>query len=459
MTGSVCLAYVHDLEVAYSFHDSLVNLLMFDAANRGRVMEGGYVAVRCARSSDLVEARNQAVESFLARPAEWLFFIDTDMGFNPDTIERLVEAADPVDRPIVGGLCFAQKETRQDGMSGYRTAPRVTILDAIPVDGGGLQFMGRTQYPVNAVVPCAATGAACILIHRSVLERIRDEHGPTWFNRVAGADGKLLGEDVSFCVRAGALDIPVAVHTGVRTTHLKNAWLGEEDFWRNAVAAPASAETAVIVPVMKRPQNAAPFMASLKASTGMAKVYAVADADDVVTVEAWKAAGAEVLELANQTPGTFSEKLNFGYGLTSEPWIFMVGDDVRFHPGWLDHAQHAAGDTFDVVGTNDLGNPKVMAGEHATHILIRRSYIDETGASWDGPKVVAHEGYRHWFLDNEIVTAARRRKTWAMALGSVVEHFHPAWGKGDNDEVYELGQSQAGADRKLFERRARKNAQ
>ena len=32
------------------------------------------------------------------------------MGFAPDTINRLLEAADPVERPVVGGLCFTQRE-------------------------------------------------------------------------------------------------------------------------------------------------------------------------------------------------------------------------------------------------------------------------------------------------------------------------------------------------------------
>lgn len=454
MTDSVCLAYVHDTDVSYSFHNSLVNLLLSDAFGKGRIIEGGYTAVRCARSSDLADARNQAVAGFLTRPADWLFFIDTDMGFDPDTVERLLAAADPDERPIVGGLCFAQRELSQDGMSGYRAAPRVTILDWVSTEQGPT-FMGRTTYPVNSVVKCAGTGAACLLIHRSVLEKIQDEHGPVWFNHIPGSDGKLLGEDTSFCVRAGAMDIPIHVHTGVKTTHLKNVWLGEVDFWNNHMPPPAAEETAVIVPVMKRPQNAAPFMASLKASTGMAKVYAIADEDDPLTVEAWRLAGAEVLLLANQTPGTFAEKMNVGYQSSTEPWLFMVGDDVRFHPGWLDHAQSVG---TDVVGTNDLGNPRVTSGEHGTHLLIRRSYVDETGASWDGPKVVCHEGYRHWFVDDEIVTAAKQRGAWGMALGSIVEHLHPQWGKADTDEVYELGQGRAAMDQKLFKERARRNA-
>lgn len=449
---SVTLAYVHDTEVAYSFHHSLVNLLLFDAGEQGRIMQGGYNAIRCARSGNLAEARNQAAEAFLATQAgDWLFWIDTDMGFAPDTVERLLAAADPEERPIMGGLCFAQREISQDDMNGYRTVPRFTILDWVETSKGK-RFMGRSTYPVNSIVQCAGTGSACILIHRSVLERIADEFGPKWYTQIPGDDGMLLGEDISFCIRAGAVGIPVHVDTSVKTTHLKSLWLQEADFWESAVPNPATERTAVIVPAM-RYSNAERFMTSLRASTGLATAYAIGTDDEDEAERAWEAAGAIFLAVSEGT--TFAQRINAGYAATDEPWLFVVGDDVVFRPGWLDHAQSVAGGKFHVIGTNDLGNPRVTAGEHATHLLIRRSYVDDVGASWDGPKNVCHEGYSHWFVDDELVTAAKQRGVWAMALGSVVEHMHPAWGKAENDDVYELGQSHAPEDRKLFERRRR----
>jgi len=214
-------------------------------------------------------------------------------------------------------------------------------------------------------------------------------------------------------------------------------------------------DTAVIVPVLGRPQNAAPFMESLRASTEDARVYAVSQDGDEATFNAWIAAGANVLTASGTT---FAEKVNHGYRNTGEPWLFITGDDVRFHDRWLIHARVIAGNRHHVVGTNDLGNPRVMAGEHGTHLLIRRSYVDEVGASWDGPKIVCHEGYRHNFVDDEIVTAAKQRGVWISARSSIVEHLHPLFGKGHPDEVYELGQSYAEADRETFEDRVRTHA-
>jgi hypothetical protein len=94
-----------------------------------------------------------------------------------------------------------------------------------------------------------------------------------------------------------------------------------------------------------------------------------------------------------------------------------------------------------------------MNGEHATHMLVARDYVTEQGASWDGPGIVCHEGYQHWFVDDELVTVAKQRNTFAPALASIVEHLHPAWGKADTDTTYELGQKSAGVDQVTFKRR------
>lgn len=458
---AVTVAYVHSNEVAYSWHHSMIEMVGYDMTRQGRIIRGGYVAMRCG-ATGLVEARNDTVKEFLAsRDAGWLLWTDTDMGFPADTCELLLEAADPAERPVVGALCFSQRETDPDGMGGWHCRAVPTIFDWMRLENGQEGFAVRWEYPRDTVTRCAGTGSAVILIHRSVFERIAERYGPCWYDMAPNpTTGQLIGEDLSFCARAGALGIPVHVHTGVRASHMKRVWLGEGEYFAEAAAArlpaaPAAAEeTAVIVPVLNRPQNAAPFMESLAGSGApLARVYAVADENDTETAAAWQAAGASLLTWDGPPPGTFAEKVNHAYRVTSEPWLFLAGDDVKFHPGWLDQAQHAAADGASVVGTNDLHSPRVTAGEHATHLLIRRSYADETGASWDGPKVVCHEGYRHWWVDDEIVTAAKQRSAWVMALYSRVEHMHPVWGLAENDDTYRLGQSSVAADQALFEAR------
>jgi GT2 family glycosyltransferase len=456
---AVTVGYVHNgMDVAYSWHRCFVELIGYDMTTGGHVIRGGWAATRF--SHNIIDARNTAIAGWLdddsRKHVDWWMWLDTDMGFHPDTVEQLLKVADPEHRPIVGGLCFSQSEQGDDGYGGKRCEPRPTMFKWVPELG----TVCVADYPINALVDVAATGSACILIHRSVFETIRKEQGDVWYDRIPNPYvGGMHSEDISFCLRAGSLGFRAFVHTGVRTTHLKNLWLSEVDYWNYRPAPPARERVTIVVPTRGRPDNAEPFMESLRASTSLASVVAVCNTDDPDSVKAWDAAGARTIEL-DWKPGDFARKMNLGYQAGLDPWIMLVGDDVRFHPAWLDHALHVADlQGADVVGTNDLGNPRVMAGEHATHMLIRRSYIADQGASWDGPGVVCHEGYKHWYVDDEIVTVAKQRGTFAMALGSIVEHLHPLWEKGEDDATYELGQSTAKYDAELWKQRFRRFAQ
>lgn len=229
-TDAVTVAYVCGNHVVYSWHRSLIELIGYDSANSQRIMRGGFIAMRHG-TDGLVQARNKAVQTFLEEDkADWLFWVDTDMGFAPDTVDRLLEAADPVERPVVGALCFSQREEDSDELGGYRCTATPTVFDWAHVDGQyGWQV--RWDYPPNTLIRVGGTGAACVLIHRSVFEKIEAEHGKVWYDRVPNTTtGQLIGEDLSFCLRAGALKIPMYVHTGIPTTHFKSFWLGEEDY-------------------------------------------------------------------------------------------------------------------------------------------------------------------------------------------------------------------------------------
>lgn len=409
----------------------------------------GWASIKCA-SGGIPEGRNELGKALLASDNEWLFMIDADMGFEPVALDQLLSIADPVERPIVGGLCFAQREAYDDGANGFRCVPRPTIFDWVQHDDGHWRFTGRTHYPVNSLIKSAATGGAFIVIHRSVFEKIRDSEGECWFDRVRGTDGSLIGEDISFFVRCQALDIPLFIHTGIRTTHLKQLWLGEQDFWQSFYAPPATQQVDVFIPTLNRPQNIEPLMTSLRASTGLATPWFIIEEGDDATLAEVERCGAYWIERS----GTFAEKINHAYRQTEAPWLFLAGDDVRFRPGWLDHTQDIARRyAANVIGTNDLANPSVMRGEHATHMLVSRRYVEQHGASFDGPNIVCHEGYRHWFVDNEIVAAAKKRHTFQMAMAAEVEHLHPIVGKAPMDECYELGKQHAAADQHLFEAR------
>ncbi|MFA5712161.1 glycosyltransferase family 2 protein [Mycolicibacterium sp.] len=229
--GRVQIAYLHRHTVSHSWVESMMRLVGYDAANRGRITNTAGPFMISADAGGLVEARNLGVQRFLDETDhEWLWFVDTDMGFLPDTVDRLVDAADPDERPVVGALCFALREMSYDGYGGRRCIPAPTLYMPAKTADGVVGFSNRWEFPDNTVLQVAGTGAACLLIHRTVLEKMRAECGDAWFDRVRYSDGQAISEDLSFCARLLQLGVPLFVHTGVKTTHHKQVWIGADDY-------------------------------------------------------------------------------------------------------------------------------------------------------------------------------------------------------------------------------------
>jgi hypothetical protein len=208
-------------------------LIAYDLANHQHVIGGGWFATRYG-TGGIIQARNDTVNAFLTQcDADWLFWVDTDMGFAADSVDRLLAAADPVERPIMGGLCFAMREVGIDGAGGYLVQPATTIYEWVKLDNGQQGFWGRNDYEKDTVTQCAGTGSAFLIIHRSVFEKVAAEYDKSWYSPVWNKSINMsISEDLSFCSRAGALGIPIHVHTGVRTTHLKQVWLDERFYDR-----------------------------------------------------------------------------------------------------------------------------------------------------------------------------------------------------------------------------------
>lgn len=166
-------------------------------------------------------ARNKIAADFLTRPTPWLLMVDTDMVFTGDALDRLIAAADPVERPIVGGLCYSP-------LNGDLFP---TMYEMVDKGEGRIGFVRPPIVPEDQLVKLSATGTGFLLIHRSALEKVRDsakDISAPWFREMpVGEPMALMGEDMTFCVRAGVAGIPIYVHTGVQIGHMKSTMLGK----------------------------------------------------------------------------------------------------------------------------------------------------------------------------------------------------------------------------------------
>jgi cephalosporin hydroxylase len=230
-TESVLVATPHRADIAAAYSYSLLAMFAHDVENHRVIVRGGGPMPFPAGPMNLTDVRNKFCKVALDTvDADWLLFIDADAGFGPDLADRLLEAADPVDRPIVGALAFMVTKRDADDMGGWHWTPAPTMYKW-GNDKGEPGFYVMYDYPDNTLVRVAATGCHALLIHRGVLEKLRAEHGDRWFDRVMlDPEQGVLGEDFSFCARAGRAGVSIFVHTGVKTSHQQTVWLCEENY-------------------------------------------------------------------------------------------------------------------------------------------------------------------------------------------------------------------------------------
>lgn len=212
-------------------------------------------------------------------------------------------------------------------------------------------------------------------------------------------------------------------------------------------------DLAILVPMLGRPHRIVPLLASIRAATPEAFVLFLVTPDDSQVRREVIRVGCEQLSVPRRPTGDYARKINTGYRATTQPHLFTAADDLHFHPGWYEAAVAKLAPGVGVVGTNDLGSPRVMAGDHSTHSLVTREYADL--GTIDEPGKIYHEGYVHEWVDDELVGTAKRRGAWAFAFDARVEHLHPNWGKSPTDKMYANQRARMRAGHATYIKRSR----
>ena len=217
--GTVVVAFIHPGQVSAFFNTSIIATLLHDQHHNRHIVG----MMQEWSSANVSAARNSLTARFLDdHEADWLLWIDADMAWEHTAVDALVACADPVKAPIVGGLCF--------GASQDQLFPTIYQFVRQPDDTVSTVRVG--QYPADTMVHCAATGAAFLLIHRSVLETMREREFNSAFPFFQETElgGKPAGEDVTFCLRAGICGASIYVNTAIKIGHHKSHLLTEDLF-------------------------------------------------------------------------------------------------------------------------------------------------------------------------------------------------------------------------------------
>jgi hypothetical protein len=232
--GRICLAIPHERFVYAEFFDDLTDLVS------NGVREGDrYTKLRGLPTH---RARNQLCRAFLQlnkrakevcdEPFGAICFIDSDMKFDPLTLEQLRS------NPLNSEYDVLQAWYCTKYWPPVPVMMKVTNTNhAWAVDGWGFRFMHLGEWEWGDLVEVDGLGGGFTIIRTEVLEAIAKDQEPgreIFFKYVNDSS-----EDLWFCKQAIQKGFKLAVDTSVPIRHIRHSFTGHRDYmrWREGIEA------------------------------------------------------------------------------------------------------------------------------------------------------------------------------------------------------------------------------
>lgn len=153
----------------------------------------------------LHDTRNSFAGEAIRDGYDRVLWVDDDMRFSPDLMERMAEDMDG-GREYVAGLAFKRV---------YPTSPVIySAFTDIPEAPGLYRPEPMLDYPHDSVFEIAASGFGCVMTSTALLKRVWDKYGPPF------AYHANLGEDLSFCWRVKQMGIPMYCDSRIKVGHM-----------------------------------------------------------------------------------------------------------------------------------------------------------------------------------------------------------------------------------------------
>lgn len=191
--------------VQTAFMSSLLNLRVIGPAEFG-----------ITKATLLFNARNMLAERAIRHNCGRILFLDSDMVFQPDLMERL--AAD-MDRGMefVSALYFRRVEPVQPVIYReleYKQTDEGVVPTATPY----------IEYPRGSIFEVQAAGFGACMISTDLIRRVAEKDGIP-FAPVLG-----FGEDLSFCWRVRSIGAKMYCDSSIRCGHIMQT-VADEEMW------------------------------------------------------------------------------------------------------------------------------------------------------------------------------------------------------------------------------------
>jgi hypothetical protein len=148
---------------------------------------------------------------------EWLLWVDSDVVISVEGFLKLWNHKDKDKHPMVTGVYFTTSEPEVSLMD-----PRPTVFNFAEREDGGLGLLKVHPLPKDKFMKVDAAGMGYILMHRSVVTKLREQFGDdVRFFAEQGKGEAFIGEDIYFFALCAKANIPLWCDTSVVAPHMK----------------------------------------------------------------------------------------------------------------------------------------------------------------------------------------------------------------------------------------------
>ena len=148
--------------------------------------------------------------------SDWLLWVDSDIVISPEKFRLLWDNKDAKERPLISGVYFTTDNPEEPLM-----VPMPTVYGFTNKGDGTFGLSRIHPLPENKIIKADAAGFGFILMHRSIVEKVKAVAPDGQMFMEMGRGTKFIGEDIFFFALCDKAEVPLHCHTGATAPHMK----------------------------------------------------------------------------------------------------------------------------------------------------------------------------------------------------------------------------------------------
>ena len=182
------------------------------------MLHSGVEVVTTLRSqgNQIARQRDKVINHWYeSNKSDWILWVDSDVVISPEKFKLLWDNKDIKERPIVTGVYFTTDH------------PEDTLMEPMPTlfwfaqSGDNVGIKRVHPLPKDKLIKVGAAGMGFVLMHRSVVDRIREVLPDAPLFSDIGHGKNFMGEDIYFFALCDKAEVPVYAHTDATVPHMK----------------------------------------------------------------------------------------------------------------------------------------------------------------------------------------------------------------------------------------------